>query len=125
MQTVFAIALGGAIGAVGRHYLTGVVTRSFGDAFPFGIFSVNILGSFLMGLCITLLASKFEASPDLRAFITVGFLGAFTTFSTFSMEIVMLFERGAWGGAFMYVGGSVLLGVAGLVLGMTLGKIFI
>lgn len=125
MQTIFAIALGGAFGAVGRHYLAGAITRSFGDGFPFGIFVVNVLGSFLMGLCITLLAAKFETSPDLRAFLTVGFLGAFTTFSTFSMEVVMLFERGEWTSAVLYAGGSVLLGVVGLVLGMTMGKVFL
>ena len=95
----------------------------FGPGFPLGIFVVNILGSFLMGLAITAFAVKFEASPELRGLVTVGFLGAFTTFSTYSMETVMLMERGQWLQVAAYTGGSVVLGVLGLMLGTVAGKI--
>lgn len=122
MQTVFAIALGGALGAVSRHYVAVGVTRHLGNEFPYGIFFVNILGSLLMGLCLVLLTTKFDGAPEVKAFITVGFLGAFTTFSTYSMEIMLLIQRGDWSLAALYAFGSMLLGLAGLYLGMTVGR---
>ena len=123
MKMIFAIAVGGASGALSRHYLAALITRLLGNGFPYGIFLVNILGSFLMGLLITVFAERFAATPELRALIAVGFLGSFTTFSTYSLEVVMLFERGEWQSACLYAFGSLFLGVLGLVLGMGLGRI--
>lgn len=122
MQTVIAIALGGAIGALSRHYVSVAVMRTAGSDFPFGTFAVNIIGSFIMGLLIILLAHKFEAMPTLRALLTVGFLGSFTTFSTYSLETVLLVERGNLQGAALYAGGSLVAGVLALIAGMWLGR---
>ncbi|WND01574.1 fluoride efflux transporter CrcB [Temperatibacter marinus] len=123
MKLILAIGLGGALGAVSRHYFAAAVMRLFGGQFPFGIMITNILGSFLMGVLISVLAGKFSLSSEWRHFITVGFLGAFTTFSTFSMEAVMLLERGALWTAALYIVGSVVLAIIGLILGMQIGKI--
>jgi len=126
MQLVFAIAAGGAVGAVARHYVAGWITKIMGfGGFPYGTFAVNILGSLLMGVLITAFALKFESSQELRGFLTVGLLGSFTTFSTFSMEAVLLVQRGDWQGALFYVFGSLILGVTGLLAGMWLGKIIL
>lgn len=123
MNMVVAIALGGAFGAVSRHYVAGAIFKAFGHGFPIGIMAVNIIGSLLMGVMVIAFALKFESSPELRGFLTVGFLGAFTTFSTFSMEAVMLFERGQTFQAAGYILGSVLFGIVGLLVGMWFGKI--
>ena len=123
MRMIAAIAIGGALGAVSRHYVAGAILKAFGPGFPLGIFVVNILGSFLMGMMVTAFALKFETTPEMRGFLTVGFLGAFTTFSTYSLEAFLLIERGDYGQAALYTGGSVLLGVLGLVLGMWIGRV--
>jgi CrcB protein len=123
MKMIAAIAVGGAMGAVSRHYVAGHILKILGPGFPYGIFIVNILGSFLMGMAITAFALKFQTSPELRGLITVGFLGAFTTFSTYSMETVLLAERGDWSSAAFYAGGSVALGVMGLMFGTWIGKL--
>ncbi len=123
MKMIFAIAVGGAGGALSRHYLAALITRILGNSFPYGIFLVNILGSFLMGVLITVLVERFTVIPELRALVAVGFLGSFTTFSTYSLEVYMLFERGEWQSACLYAFGSLFLGVLGLVFGMGLGRI--
>lgn len=123
MPTLFAIALGGAAGALSRHFVASAVSRWAGSGFPFGTMTVNVLGSLLMGLLITLLAHRFEATPELRALITVGFLGSFTTFSTYSMETVLLVERGDLQAAALYAFGSLAVGVLALVAGMWLGRL--
>ena len=123
MKMIMAIALGGALGAVSRHFVAGAIFRVFGPGFPWGIMSVNIIGSFFMGVLVEAFALKFDPTPELRGFLTVGLLGAFTTFSTFSLETVLLFERGHLLQAAGYITGSVALGVFGLVAGMWLGKI--
>ena len=122
MQMILAIGLGGALGAILRHFMAGAITRWFGTGFPLGIMLVNILGSFLMGFLITALATRFEASPEMRGFIAVGLLGGFTTFSTFSLETVLLIERGELMQAALYILGSVFLAVAGLMAGMWLAR---
>lgn len=123
MQMLVAIAAGGAIGALARHYVAGAITRTVGIGFPFGTFTVNMVGSLLMGVLITAFALKFENSQELRGFLTVGLLGSFTTFSTFSLEGALLIQRGDWQGAALYTVGSLLLGVMSLFVGMWLGKI--
>ncbi len=124
MQTLLAIALGGALGAVSRHFVSSTIMKLSGGGFPLGTFAVNILGSLLMGLLIVVFAHKFEATPALRALLTVGFLGSFTTFSTYSLETVLLVERGDIQGAVLYAGGSLVIGVLALVAGMWLGRLF-
>src|SRR3546814_7103562 len=93
-QVLAAIAFGGALGAVARHMTVAQVALWTGHVFPFGTLAVNVAGSFAMGLIVELSALVWSPAPELRAFLTVVFLGAFTTFSTFSLETVLLYERG-------------------------------
>lgn len=125
MQMLLSIAVGGATGALLRHYTAGAVTRAFGTGFPYGTFCVNILGSLIMGFLVTAFALKFQASQELRGFLTVGLLGSFTTFSTYSLETVLLIERGDWQGAGLYAFGSLFVGVAALFIGMWLGRVLV
>ncbi|MEM7169606.1 MAG: fluoride efflux transporter CrcB [Pseudomonadota bacterium] len=120
MKLIVAIAAGGALGAVSRHMVAGYITRHLAGGFPLGTLTVNILGSFLMGLLVGLMIQYWTVSAELRAFLTVGFLGAFTTFSTFSMETVLLMERGALAQAALYVVASVACCVVGFLGGITL-----
>lgn len=118
MNMLLAVAAGGALGAVARYYGAGYAGRLVGLDFPAGILVVNVAGSFLMGLLVESSALVWSPSPELRAFLAVGVLGAFTTFSTFSMDTVLLFQRGQVMGAALYVGLSVGLSVAALLLAM-------
>lgn len=121
---VLLVASGGAFGSVCR-YLVGVgAGRAFGSDFPFGTMIVNIAGSFVMGLFIELLALKFDGSDSLRLFVAVGILGGFTTLSSFSLDTIVLFERGAVAAAAGYVGGSIILSLAALVAGLHLVRAF-
>ncbi len=114
--TLTQVALGGAIGASAR-YLTGLaVVRMVGHGFPLAIITVNVLGSFLMGVFVV--AAAHRGLTYLSPFVMTGLLGGFTTFSAFSLETVTLFERGQIGQAALYVALSVLLSVGGLVVGL-------
>jgi fluoride exporter len=114
---LFLIAAGGGAGAVAR-YLVGVWVQGWaGAAFPWGTLGVNLLGCLLLGGAMRVMEGA-AASPEVRGLVTVGFLGAFTTFSTFSLEAVVLLQRGEWLRAAAYVGASVVFGLAGLALGM-------
>lgn len=116
ISTLLSVALGGAIGACGR-YLTNVgVMRLMGPGFPFGTIVANVLGSFLMGVLVVVLARK--GGNDLAPFLMTGLLGGFTTFSAFSLDTLTLFERGALGEAALYVGLSVSLSLAAIALGV-------
>ncbi|MCG8696219.1 MAG: CrcB family protein, partial [Minwuiales bacterium] len=88
------------------------------SGFPVGTVTVNIVGSFLMGALVALMALKLSPSPELRAFLTVGLLGGFTTFSAFSLDAVLLYERGAFAAAAAYVAVSVVCSIGGLVAGL-------
>ncbi|MDJ0685347.1 MAG: fluoride efflux transporter CrcB [Alphaproteobacteria bacterium] len=118
MKLILAIALGGALGAVGRHLAAHRLNEWIGGGFPVGIMACNIVGSFLMGALVELAALTWSPSAEMRAFLTVGVLGAFTTFSTFSLETVLLIQRGEAVKAALYVGLSVGLSILGLVAGM-------
>ena len=119
ITTLFQVALGGAIGAAAR-YVTGVgVARVFGvTGFPLGVLTVNIVGSFLMGLLVVWLARR--GLSHLNPFVMTGILGGFTTFSAFSLEAVTLYERGATGQAALYVFLSVTLSIGALFAGLWL-----
>lgn len=118
MMMVFWVALGGGIGAAAR-YLVGVqASRLFGLDFPWGTFIVNVLGSFAMGVIIALFAHRLEASQEVRAFLTTGILGGFTTFSAFSLDFVFLAERKAVAAAGFYVLGSVGFSILALFAGL-------
>ena len=118
MNLVLAIAVGGALGAVARHYVAAQVGHLLGHGFPFGTLAVNVLGSFIMGVLVEMMALAWSPSLELRAFMTVGVLGAFTTFSTFSLDFAVLFERGALASSFAYVLASVVLSVGALFAGL-------
>ena len=121
MYTIFAIAAGGAIGAVLRHYAGAAALHTFGPNVPYyGTFFVNITGSFIMGVLIAFFTHIGNPAQEVRAFLTVGMLGAFTTFSTFSLDTVNLYEEGNICGAAAYVSGSVVLSIAALFAGLSL-----
>lgn len=112
------IALGGAAGALARYGLGGWVQDRAGFGFPWGTLVVNVLGCLLIGLAMRYLEAV-RLAPEVRALVTVGVLGAFTTFSTFSYETVALIEDGAWGRAAGYALGSLILGIAAVWVGMS------
>ena len=121
ISTLSLVALGGAIGAALR-FLTGVaVLRTVGPSdFPLAIISVNVIGSFLMGVFVVYAAQR--GMTYLGPFVMTGLLGGFTTFSAFSLETVTLFERGQVGAAGLYVAMSVGLSIVGLMLGLWLAR---
>lgn len=123
MKLVLAIALGGAIGAVGRHYVSVAMTLLMGHGFPWGTVVVNIAGSFLMGALIETMALVWSPSVEMRALLTVGVLGAFTTFSTFSLDVATLYERGATLQLAVYVVASVALSILALFAGLRLMRL--
>jgi CrcB protein len=123
MNLIVAIAAGGAVGALARHYLAAQVMHWTGGGFPWGIMACNVLGSFVMGVLVEVMALKWSVGPELRSFLTVGMLGAFTTFSTFSLDTVLLLERGTPLLAGAYVVASVALSVAGLLAGLQLMRV--
>jgi len=118
MKQVLLVALGGALGTVGR-YGAGIATaRLFGLAFPWGTLIVNVLGALAIGV----LTARVDAfHPDTRLFIGVGLLGGFTTFSTFSLEAVRLWPHHPWGAA-LYVASSLVLGLGACWVGLVLGR---
>ncbi|MEQ8327058.1 MAG: fluoride efflux transporter CrcB [Parvibaculum sp.] len=120
MNTLLAVAAGGAIGAGARHLFNLQMLRLFGPNFPWGTFGVNVIGSLLMGLAVGLFALKLDLSPEARSFVTTGVLGGFTTFSAFSLDAMNMIERGDTGLALAYMGGSVALGLAALFAGLLL-----
>lgn len=121
ISSVLHVALGGAIGASLR-YLTGIgVLRAFGhQEFPVAILTVNVIGSFLMGVFV--IAAAHRGLTHLSPFVMTGLMGGFTTFSAFSLEAVNLYERGAIGHAALYVGLSVGLSLAALMAGLFLAR---
>ena len=123
MKLVLAIAAGGAIGAVGRHYVGVYALKWLGTAFPYGTLVVNVVGSFLMGVLVASMTVKWNVGNELRAFLTVGLLGGFTTFSAFSSDFATLMERGETVLAAGYVIASVALALAGVFAGMSLMRV--
>ena len=122
MLQILAIAGGGALGALGRFWVSNGVHRLIGRDFPWGTLTVNSLGSFLMGLLFVLFIDRLATGPEVRGAILVGFLGAFTTFSTFSMETLSLIEDGSLVRALFNVGMNVLLCLLACWAGVLLGR---
>lgn len=118
MKLILAIAAGGALGAVARHFVSVQAAAWFGSSFPIGTLTVNVVGSFIMGVLVETMALAWSTSGELRAFLTVGILGAFTTFSTFSLDVATLVERGETLSAGLYVAASVVLSIGALFLGL-------
>ncbi|MDO8980791.1 MAG: fluoride efflux transporter CrcB [Afipia sp.] len=118
------VFVGGGLGASLRHAVNVGCARAWGINFPYGTFLINITGSLVMGLIAGYLAFKGEASQPWRLFVMTGILGGYTTFSAFSLDAVLLYERGELGLAAFYVVGSVVLSIAGLVAGLALVRHF-
>lgn len=116
------VAAGGAIGSVLRYLVALAGTRWFGPNWPYGTFFVNVTGSFAMGMVVELIARRFGASPELRLFIATGILGGYTTFSSFSLDTAVLWERGDLAMAMGYVLLSVGLGIAALFAGLAVAR---
>jgi len=118
-MTVLWVALGGALGSVARYALSGIAVRWLGAAFPYGTLFVNVTGSFAIGLLAALVAAdgRPQLGADARAFLLVGVLGGFTTFSSFSLETLNLARSGALAPALLNVAGSVVLCLAAVSLG--------
>ena len=108
MNSLLYIALGGALGASGRHLAGQMVHKIMGQGFPYGTMAVNIFGSFLMGILIGWLAMRSSGGENWRLFLGVGVLGGFTTFSAFSLDAILLYEKKAFGALMTYVTGSVI-----------------
>ena len=116
------IALGSAIGGVGRYLLQGLIQRLTGGTFPTGTLLVNLSGSFLLGMIIRYGVDTPTLTPEIRAFLTIGLCGGYTTFSTFSYETVALMEDGEWTRAALYVALSVGLGLLATFLGLVAAR---
>ena len=122
-MTLAYVALGGALGALARYGISGWVYDRMGENFPWGTLVVNLVGCLALGLVIRWLQVS-AVAPEVRPFLTIGVLGAFTTFSTFSYETVALLQEGQWLRAGLYMGGSVVLGLIAMVAGMALATAF-
>jgi len=122
VPTALAIVVAGAFGALARYGLDGWISRRAPTSFPWGTFAINVTGSFLLGLAFVLMTERFRPDPWLRSAVTIGFLGAYTTFSTFSLETYRLIEDGSYGLAFANVVGSVAAGLTAVSAGVVLGR---
>ena len=120
MRGFLLVFLGGGIGSAIRHGVNVGFARLFGTALPFPTLFENVTGSLLMGLLAGYFAFKSDASQALRLFLTTGILGGYTTFLAFSLDTVLLWERGQYGVALVYVAASVGAALAGLALGLAL-----
>ena len=121
MRTVVGISVAGAAGALARYGIEGWISRR-ATAFPWGTFVVNISGAFLLGLLFTLLTERFVVAPWLRSAVTIGFLGAYTTFSTLTLETFRLVEDGSYLPAIGNALGSVVVGLVAVFAGVVLGR---
>jgi fluoride exporter len=121
---IISIGIGGAFGAVARHLINISPAENIFEKFPFPTFFINIAGSFLIGFLLILMTDRIAVGENLRMAIIVGFLGAFTTFSTFEMEIYGLMKERFFATAFLYLFLSVAVGFVGLVGGVELAKRF-
>lgn len=124
MNTFVAVAIGGALGAVSRYSFGLVAIALIGNRFPWATLGVNVVGSFLIGLAAVLIGDRMLDGELWRPLIIVGFLCAFTTFSAFSLDTLLLLQQGNYNTASAYVVGSVALCLGGTVSGMQLAKIF-
>ena len=125
MYYYLAIAFGGAAGAVTRYWLSSTVERFNSAAFPLGTFAVNIIGSFLIGVFFIIFAEKLQLVDPWRPIIIIGFLGAMTTFSTLSLDALLLFQQGHYNTALLYILGSVVLCLLAAFCGMQITRVIL
>ena len=122
MREIIYIAVAGGLGAIGRYYITSLTQKMLGYGFPYGTLVVNVLGSFLLGLIVQTGMSTDLLPRSLRLAMAFGFLGAFTTFSTFSYETLVYIEDGAWAMAGVNILTNVLPAIVAVFSGMLLGR---
>ncbi|MBV6622536.1 MAG: fluoride efflux transporter CrcB [Rivularia sp. (in: Bacteria)] len=122
LRAPLAISLGAIAGALSRYYLTLAFSRWLGTTFPYGTFAINLSGAFIMGFFTTLAFESVVLSPDLRLLITVGFLGSYTTFSTYALDTANLLRIDSWFVTLFYWLGSAFLGVISLEIGSFLAR---
>ena len=118
MKVLLAVAIGGAIGAIARFQLSQLFIKSFSGDFIYNIMVANIIGCFLMGVCYEFMNLKINVGIEWRAFFMVGVLGAFTTFSSFALDVFILVERGNFLNASIYILSSVIFSIFGLFVGI-------
>jgi CrcB protein len=121
MRTAIYVGVAGFFGSIARYAVSGAVSR-VDESFPWGTFAVNITGSFALGFLVAAFADRYVVHPDIRVAVTVGFLGAYTTFSTLSLETFEFVETQAWGWAAVNVIASLIVGLAAVWLGTLAGR---
>ena len=122
VRAPLAISFGAIAGALSRYYLTLGFNQWLGTAFPFGTFFINLSGAFVMGFFVTMALERSVISPDLRLAIAVGFLGSYTTFSSYQLDAEKLLTTGSWEITSLYWMGSAVLGLLCLELGSYLAR---
>jgi len=123
MEKVLWISLGAVLGANLRYWVGDWVAQRYGSGFPYGTLLINLSGSFLLGLIVSMSMENFIIDPRLRVLLTIGFMGSYTTFSTYAYESIVLISQGQWGLGLFNLLGSSLLGALFAVLGIWLGKV--
>lgn len=123
MLKYMMVGVGGFLGAIARFWLDGYVNERLGSGFPYGTFIINCSGSFLIGLVLTLVADRAHWNPHWRYLIAIGFIGAYTTFSTFEYETLRMVQGSEFLIAGLYVGLSVVLGFVSVWLGSVAGSL--
>jgi CrcB protein len=124
LRTALLIGLGGFVGANLRYWLGGWIAQKIGVLFPIETMLINLSGSFLLGLFMTL-ALHYTWSPEWRQVVAIGFIGSFTTYSTYEYESLRLLQEGAWVKAGLNLFGSLVLGLVAVILGVALGRLLI
>jgi fluoride exporter len=122
MEKFLIISLGAVLGANARYWLGGWVAERFGTTFPYGTLIINVTGSLVLGFFITLVTERFLVDPRWRLFVAIGFLGAYTTFSTYTYESMNLLLNGQIRLGLLNLFGSSVLGAAAMLAGILLGK---
>ena len=122
-MTILLVGAGGFLGAISRYLVDGWVSTTTGGGFPWGTLVVNLTGSFVLGLLFALSVERGVLSPALRAPVLIGFIGAYTTFSTLTLETWRLVEDGSYIAAVGNIGGSVALGLVAVVAGLAIGRL--
>jgi fluoride exporter len=123
-MTVLLVGVGGFLGAVARYGVDSIVSRATAGAFPFGTLVVNLSGSLALGLLYALTVERAALPAEIRGPVLIGFIGAYTTFSTWMLESWRLAEEGALAAAALNIGGSVVLGLGALFLGLAIGRMY-
>ena len=122
MQSYMLVFLGGGIGAAARYWLSGLIHERLGSGFPYGTLVVNIMGCFIIGLVMGSMQERFLSHPSLRLFLTIGILGGFTTFSSFSYETIAMLKDGEIAFASLNILASVLCCISGTWVGLIVGR---